>query len=474
MEPDKKLLNRIIFITPLICGTAGFLLKGGALLDSVFSCVQMYVLNYSDTPPNILVEIARWTAPLVSAYSVLLAASALRKKLWDRIRSRRMDSVAVYGPEEYAAPVLAALGSSGISGGDVPAGTKRHILLWDEDENIRFWERNSKALAGSEVFIKSSSLPGQTAAGENVRIFCPEETAARLYWQRNCLYEASRTRDHRMKIVMIGAGRLAEEMISCALQINIFSPDQRIEYHIFGGDPSYLKIRHELGGLRDPVVFHEEQWMDCLPLLKEAERIIVLQQEGQTGLLSDLLLALAEKTVDVFSAGTAGAEILGENERIRSFPWKDLSFEPRNILSEVQYRRAKALNLRYAHLYSGSAETEEALDAEWRKLDTFTRYSNISSADYHEIRLAMLRSMGMPEDPDRIPGDVMELLSELEHMRWCRYHLLNNWTQGTPENGKSKDSVKRIHVDLMPYDRLSEGEKQKDRDSVRVLLELNR
>ena len=86
----------------------------------------------------------------------------------------------------------------------------------------------------------------------------------------------------------------------------------------------------------------------------------------------------------------------------------------------------------------------------------------------------MLRSMGMPEDPDRIPGDVMELLSELEHMRWCRYHLLNNWTQGTPENGKSKDSVKRIHVDLMPYDRLSEGEKQKDRDSVRVLLELDR
>ena len=141
---------------------------------------------------------------------------------------------------------------------------------------------------------------------------------------------------------------------------------------------------------------------------------------------------------------------------------------------EDLYRRAKALNLRYAHLYAGAAETGENREAEWRKLDTFTRYSNISSADYHEIRLKMLQGMGEPSDPDRISPSCMELLAELEHMRWCRYHWLNNWTCGVLEGGGNKDSARKIHADLRPYDQLSEQEKQKDRDAVCLLLELDK
>ncbi|MBQ2059268.1 MAG: hypothetical protein II488_05785, partial [Firmicutes bacterium] len=112
------------------------------------------------------------------------------------------------------------------------------------------------------------------------------------------------------------------------------------------------------------------------------------------------------------------------------------------------------------------------LEAEWEKLDTFTRYSNISSADYHEVRLRMLEAMGEPADAGAISPERMELLAELEHMRWCRYHLLNNWSYGVPEGGKNKDAERRVHRDLKPYAQLSEAEKQKDRDAVRVMLEL--
>ena len=55
-------------------------------------------------------------------------------------------------------------------------------------------------------------------------------------------------------------------------------------------------------------------------------------------------------------------------------------------------------------------------------------------------------------------------------MRWCRYHWLNNWSLGTPANGKNKDPGARIHVDLRPYAELSEAEKQKDRDNIRLLF----
>ena len=474
MKQTNKLLKYLVFLAPLLCGTIGFcVFEHESLLNSVFTTITMYVLNYGDTPPNFLVETARWTAPLVSAYSVLLAASALRERLKNRIRSRRADAVAVYGPEEYRIPMLHALGSLGVAGGGTPAGTRRHILLWEESENLRFYDQNREDFAGKNVYLKCRSIPTQAAAGVNLHVFCPEETAARLFWKGNCLYEESCACGHQMQIILIGFGKLGSELLTSALQNNIFSPDQRIEYHIFGGDPSYLKIHHMLDKVQDPILFHEEPWQDCLPLLEEAERIIVLQQGAQTELLSQLLLAVKTPRIDLFPANETGIDIMDGKERIRCFPWRELAYRPENILSEELYRLAKAVNLRYAHLYAGVPETEENLNAEWEKLDTFTRYSNISSADYHEIRLKMLKAMGEPDDPDRMTDGCMELLAELEHMRWCRYHWLNNWTCGIPENGKNKDTARRIHIDLMPYDRLPDKEKQKDRDTVRLLLELD-
>lgn len=47
-----------------------------------------------------------------------------------------------------------------------------------------------------------------------------------------------------------------------------------------------------------------------------------------------------------------------------------------------------------------------------------------------------------------------------------RYILLGS----EPENGKAKDPVRRLHALLIPYDELSEEEKAKDRENIRVLL----
>ena len=55
---------KLLLPLPLVVGVCGFVvLAGEPFLDSVFKCVTMYVLNYGDTPPNLPVEIARWTAP---------------------------------------------------------------------------------------------------------------------------------------------------------------------------------------------------------------------------------------------------------------------------------------------------------------------------------------------------------------------------------------------------------------------------
>ena len=68
----------------------------------------------------------------------------------------------------------------------------------------------------------------------------------------------------------------------------------------------------------------------------------------------------------------------------------------------------------------------------------------------------------------------LEWLAELEHIRWCRYHWLNNWVCGQPENGKNKDMQKRIHKCLVPYAELDETDREKDRENIRILMKLDR
>ena len=82
----------------------------------------------------------------------------------------------------------------------------------------------------------------------------------------------------------------------------------------------------------------------------------------------------------------------------------------------------------------------------------------------------MMAVLGWPADGDRLAPEQMELLAELEHIRWCRYHYLNSWKHGVPENGARKDPARRLHADLLPYRELTEAEKQKDRDNIKVLL----
>ena len=78
----------------------------------------------------------------------------------------------------------------------------------------------------------------------------------------------------------------------------------------------------------------------------------------------------------------------------------------------------------------------------------------------------------MEYDVTSLSPEQMELLAELEHIRWCRYHQFHNWRMGIPKNGARKDATLRIHKDLIPYDELTEEEKEKDKDNIRMLLKL--
>ena len=151
-----------------------------------------------------------------------------------------------------------------------------------------------------------------------------------------------------------------------------------------------------------------------------------------------------------------------------SFGYLEEIYTDDNIKKDALYRLAKELNYKYACMYGGveTSDREKAMEEEWEKLDGFTKASNIASADYHGIRVLLLQSLeksGKTFTEDE--------LSEAEHIRWSRFHYLNYWTYGIPENGKNKDAAHKIHKCLIPYEELPKEEKDKDYEAVKLLLD---
>ena len=468
----RKGVGRILaLLIPLVLGLAGFFcLDGRPFLDSLFTCIQLYVLGYSDPPPNLCVELARWLAPLATVSGVFLAAGALRRAAGVWLRYLRGNSVAVYGPQEERAIFLEQLGKRGIEGQEELVPARRYILAGEEEENFRFYRTHRKALEGREVFLKCRSIPARRAEGKGLKLFCPENTASRLFWKGRGMYAISKANDHQMSIVMLGFGRLGEELLIRGLQDNLFDPQQKITYHIFGEGREFQAVHTSLSSISDPVLFHEEPWYDCPELLEEAALVLVLPQPDQLARVQALLRLSRRETVDVFASEAFPFDLLAERERLRLFLWEREACQLKTVFSDELLELSKRINLRYWHRSSGAEETQEEKERQWLALDGFLRYSNISAADYHEIRMQMLKEMGLPAKWESLSFQQAELLTELEHIRWCRYHFLNNWRFGRPENGKRKDAVNRVHVDLVPYEALTEEEKELDRENIRCLL----
>ena len=463
----KRFTIWVLIPLPAIIGMIGFALEGGGFWNSAYGCLTMYLIDYGDPTENAWIQIARWLAPIATVGTLSLVFASIgraAKRVYARFSKK---SVAVFGDESDKAELLDELGINGIAMEKTAIRAGRYILVGSEEENLDFYAQNAEMLKGKDVYLKCHSLPEQVSSDPYLHLFSPEETAARLFWKENCPYKISQAANHHFKIAILGFGRLGEELLTQGLQYNIFSPDQEIEYHIFGEDNGFTDTHPQLSEITDPVIFHGEPWYRGLDLIRECRMLIVARQEEQLDLLQRLVKLFPQTGIHVFSAQASGVSLLEKHTGLVGFDWKAKSMLLENICGTNTHYLAKKLNLRYAHLYNGVSENEENMERQWLALDAFTRYSNISAANFYDVCAHILDG----REPD---GENVNFLGELEHIRWCRYHYLNNWRYGIPGNGKAKDPQNKIHSLLVSYDRIAEQEKEKDRESIRLLMALQK
>jgi hypothetical protein len=108
----------------------------------------------------------------------------------------------------------------------------------------------------------------------------------------------------------------------------------------------------------------------------------------------------------------------------------------------------------------------------WDDLPENIRDANRMVADHFEIKMrAVGCRLGAIDEVQEITlsKDELEVLSIMEHGRWWADRALNGWRFGS-----TRDDAQKIHPNMVPYEDLSEADKQKDRDSVMEMTKIMR
>lgn len=472
-EKEKKFpvsLPVILILATLACGMIGFKIAGGYTIpDALFNCLMMFALNYSDPPINGLVDAARWLAIGATAGVVIHFVHFLHRKLLGLMYSLIGKSIAVFGDIAECSDLLKQTKYAIHTDGPFIQAS-RYILNSSENSNIEFYNDHRASIKDRPVYMKCEYLSPLLIDEPNLKLFSLEENAARIFWKRYSPYKLSAAKDNTLSIVIIGFGRLGEELLHWGLLHNIFSKDQHISYHVFGDCESFISSHFMLGEISDSIIPHSEPWQQNTDIITGADMVLLAEQQEQTKILRDMTLLFPNVKPIVFSGNSGSVDFLAQAQGCSIFDWKKEAGSMASILEEKLLLMSKKVNLRYCHIHNDLEETEENMETEWNKLNSFTKYSNISNADYHYIRLKMMKELGIPLNFNDLSKEQINMLAELEHIRWCRYHYLNNWKYGVPDSGKNKDNEKRIHKDLQPYAVLPEKEQKNDIDGLELLL----
>ena len=110
-----------------------------------------------------------------------------------------------------------------------------------------------------------------------------------------------------------------------------------------------------------------------------------------------------------------------------------------------------------------SASESSVYKTPWEELPEDAKDANRAQADHLPFKLAQLGCLDSLQEPREIDlrPEAVEALAQSEHERWMAQRLLAGWSYG-PE----RDNLRRLHPSLVPWERLSDAEQQKDRDTI--------
>ncbi len=449
-EKLKKLLP-VIVLVPLAAGSIGYRISGEQVTNSLYAGFALYFTNPVSEAYNCWIEFARWTAPAVTMTAVLCALGSFWHRVIWWIQCRAKDSVAVYCDEGFR--ISFGVGTMPIYPGRAfKKGAKTQMIFFPSDaESLAFYEEHKEGLGKKPVYIGLRELDqGLLRETEHVTFFDINGSVARTLWKRICVWKRN---CDVLQITILGDGALAKSILDYGLLLNLYSKGQHISYHLIGSGGFYQARHPELHkclGNMDEILYHNMEDAEIWAVISKSD-LVIIADTLSADMIQAVCVNAGEGELYYYApdgGGTASYLLTGDG---KLYGRDQDIFTDENIRLGKLIESAKRLNLEYAMKYGG--------EKDWNRLSGFLKWSNISSADFGDVLRFLIPA-----------GSDQEELAELEHIRWCRFHYLNNWKQGKTENGKNRDDAKKIHGSLKAYGELSEEEKDKDRAVIAAIL----
>lgn len=458
----KRILFFLFLILPFIIGTVGYYIEDTGLTDAFYGAFALYAVNPVSDEKNILIEIARWLAPVTLASGVILAIKELYNRFKNYFLGMSAGTITIYSDNSFGEILKNNISHSILLDNDSVNRSKNSIILYSDDKAaLGFYEKHREELEGKTVYMKLDDFNPHYMNRNGLRCFNLNDIIARDFWKSHDLLKYG-IEGMNVRIAIVGLGELGERILNNGLLNNLYSLKQHIEYHVWGSSVLYKSLHKDLCTMNDDeLIFHDSSIEEDICLLSEMDRVIVTEC-ADLKLLAAIFEICTNSDIYCFSPDGSLVNGIYGNDRVKVFGRYDELLTQENIMTETLYSLAMELNHNYVDIYGDNSENNDP-NKDWEELDGFTKMSNIASADYHEIRLMIMKEKGSYEIDDAV--------CELEHIRWCRFHLLNQWKYGETSDGR-RDNKNRIHPYLTAYHKLSADERLKDRETVKMMMEL--
>jgi len=182
------------------------------------------------------------------------------------------------------------------------------------------------------------------------------------------------------------------------------------------------------------------------------------------------IVALTSRSVGTTAALAEHAQS-GDRSNVSNFAVLDQLCEPKAFMDSLNERLAQALHKSYLadRRRDGSFDPHKASHRDWEHLDEKFKNSNRDHAAGIFDRVDQFGYEIRPTDDWDIalmefPPDEVEKMAVVEHDRWASSLTAAGW-----KFGKGFSLKRSRHFDLVPWEDLSEAERDKDREPVREL-----
>lgn len=464
----------MLAILPGIIGFMGYLeINPTEYLDGLYFAIKIYLLDFSVDQRNILLEIARWTAPLVTTTVIIgtMGRMLLILKTYLTIIFTK-NLVAIYGDANEINYLKADLIKQKIKYVELTKissskNIKNHIALFNSDEEaLLFYSKSAHIVhEDSHIYLKLEQV-SQHLLNNNKRDIYTFDTAELCAQNFNInnfnILEDLCPKDKVVKILLIGDAKRVERILYNALQINVFDQEQQIEYHVFSELNNFKSMHFLLEQKefenrtefvlppKDKIIYHKGDWQESYINNSDMDQVIITSNSDVEALkiastIRDYYGTSSVLYIDIKNHHIIRREIARANNIELFGNVRDL-YSYNNIVNNDIAKSARHQHEYYQRKYEV---------ADWNELDNFKRNSNIYSSMYWSLNRTKLEQ----EQPSR--------LARLEHIRWCRFHYLHNWSYGD-----KKCVVNRTHPLLLPFDDLDKESQLQNEETINNIKEI--